>query len=122
MCGFRPYHEISHFLKEYPDLIELLGSDAREKIENGKSAGLKEVFTILMTSKANDIEKCIAKLSKRFESSTSEFAELFKKLQTDFPNDVGVLSIFFMNVLYLEPGQAIFLPANEIHAYLDGGK
>lgn len=38
----------------------------------------------------------------------------------DFPNDVGILSLFFLNIIRLEPGQAIFLPAKEPHAYLDG--
>lgn len=37
-----------------------------------------------------------------------------------FPNDVGVLSIFFLNMLQLKAGQAIFLGANEPHAYLSG--
>lgn len=41
-------------------------------------------------------------------------------LQRDFPDDVGSLSLFFLNVLRLQPGQAIFLPAREPHAYLDG--
>lgn len=37
-----------------------------------------------------------------------------------FPNDVGSLCLFFLNVIELEPGQAIFLPAKEPHAYLSG--
>lgn len=42
------------------------------------------------------------------------------RLQNDFPNDIGSLSIFFLNIIRLQPGQAIFLPAKEPHAYLDG--
>lgn len=42
------------------------------------------------------------------------------RLQNDFPNDVGSLSLFFLNIVRLQPGQAIFLPAKEPHAYLDG--
>lgn len=45
---------------------------------------------------------------------------IFLHLQRDFPDDVGSLSLFFLNVLQLQPGQAIFLPAREPHAYLDG--
>lgn len=33
---------------------------------------------------------------------------------------MGVLSCFFLNLLRLNPGQAIYLPANVPHAYLDG--
>ncbi len=31
-----------------------------------------------------------------------------------------MLSCFFLNLLKLEPGQAIYLPANVPHAYLNG--
>lgn len=41
-------------------------------------------------------------------------------MNEQFPNDVGSLSLFFLNVIQLEPGQAIFLPAKEPHAYLSG--
>lgn len=52
-------------------------------------------------------------------TSTLE-SQIFLRLQTDFPKDVGSLSLFFLNILQLQPGQAIFLPAREPHAYLDG--
>jgi len=45
---------------------------------------------------------------------------VFTKINQDFPGDVGVLSLFFLNLIRLKPGQAIYLGANEIHAYLDG--
>lgn len=46
--------------------------------------------------------------------------QTFLTVNCDFPNDVGVLSLFFLNLIQLQPGQAIFLGANEIHAYLSG--
>lgn len=52
--------------------------------------------------------------------TSSETSEIFLRLQNDFPNDVGSLSLFFLNIIRLQPGQAIFLPAKEPHAYLDG--
>ncbi len=36
------------------------------------------------------------------------------------PQDVGVLSVFFLNLVTLAPGQAMYLPANEPHAYVSG--
>ena len=47
-------------------------------------------------------------------------AEIFLTLNKDFPNDVGSLCLFFLNVIQLQPGQAIYLAAKEPHAYLDG--
>lgn len=45
---------------------------------------------------------------------------VFNKINGDFPGDVGVLSLFFLNLIHLKPGQGIYLGANEIHAYLEG--
>lgn len=46
--------------------------------------------------------------------------DTFSTISSDFPGDVGVLSLFFLNLLYLQPGESIYLGANEIHAYLSG--
>ncbi len=42
------------------------------------------------------------------------------RLFEQFPHDVGVFSPFLLNVIALHPGDAIFLAANEPHAYLSG--
>lgn len=47
-------------------------------------------------------------------------AKVFRKLNEDFPNDVGILCPFFLNIIQLNPGQAMFLPAKVPHAYLSG--
>lgn len=54
------------------------------------------------------------------EFCSTDLSQIFLQLQLDFPNDVGSLSLFFLNVVRLAPGQAIFLAAKEPHAYLDG--
>ena len=41
-------------------------------------------------------------------------------LNKNFPLDVGVLAPIFLNVLKLAPGQALFVPPNVLHAYIDG--
>ncbi len=41
------------------------------------------------------------------------FAELY-------PGDAGVVSALMLNLVHLEPGEAIYLPAGNLHAYLDG--
>jgi mannose-6-phosphate isomerase len=42
------------------------------------------------------------------------------RLQTKYPGDVGVLAPLLLNLLVLEPEDALFLPAGELHAYLEG--
>jgi mannose-6-phosphate isomerase len=36
------------------------------------------------------------------------------------PGDVGALAPLYLNLVTLVPGQALFLPAGELHAYLEG--
>jgi mannose-6-phosphate isomerase len=38
----------------------------------------------------------------------------------EYPQDIGVLAPFFLQIMYLEPGQAAFLPPGRLHAYLHG--
>ena len=42
------------------------------------------------------------------------------KLSTDYPRDIGILSPVYLNLIHLKPGQALFLPAGVLHAYLEG--
>lgn len=42
------------------------------------------------------------------------------KLEKQYPNDVGVLAALLFNHLKLNPGEALYIGANEPHAYLTG--
>jgi len=46
--------------------------------------------------------------------------EWIGRLQQLRCDDVGVLAPLFLHAVRLEPGEAIFLPARELHAYLQG--
>lgn len=68
------------------------------------------------------ITKCIADLSGLLSQNKEDalLLQIFQHCNHYFPNDIGVLSIFFLNIVQMKPGQAIFLAANEPHAYLSG--
>jgi mannose-6-phosphate isomerase len=42
------------------------------------------------------------------------------RLARRYPHDVGLLSPLYLNLVTLAPGQGLYLPAGELHAYLDG--
>ena len=46
--------------------------------------------------------------------------KLVLKLERQYPADVGVIAAFFLNHVKLNPGEALYLGANEPHAYLCG--
>jgi len=53
---------------------------------------------------------------------TDSVSETVLRLHNQFPGDVGCFCVYFLNLMNLLPGQAIFLNANIPHAYLAGGK
>lgn len=50
----------------------------------------------------------------------TEKEELVLRLEKQYPGDVGVISAFFFNYVKLNPGEALYLGANEPHAYIYG--
>ena len=144
LCGFRPLNEISHFLDNVPSLKSLVGEDkaaqfqkaikGQETTEDESKTALQAAFTSLMESKPEDIEKQAKILIQQAKdegdkfagnggpsNSGKELADLMLRLDSQFPNDIGIFVSFFLNYVKLEVGEAMFLKADDIHAYLSGG-
>lgn len=140
LCGFRPLNEIVHHLEVFPELAELIGEDiTNEFISAAKSTGesakpedvehnkavLKKVFSALMHSSQDEVTRCLSKMITRLNENENDdtISKLVIRLDQQYPGgDVGVFSSLMLNYVSMEPGQAIFLGANEPHAYLSGGK
>lgn len=150
LCGFRPLKEISHFLQTVPSLRELVGeeeakkfeqtvsgqetSDEKSTMEQNKKA-LQAAFTSLMESKSEAIKVAAPKLIQQAKDEGTKFAgsggptndgqelaDLMVRLDGQFPGDIGLFVSFFLNYVKLEVGEAMFLKADDIHAYLSGGE
>ncbi|KAL0254579.1 Mannose-6-phosphate isomerase [Diplodia seriata] len=147
-CGFRPLAEIAHFLANVPTFRKLVGEEAAANFENTikgretstseedtkeNKAALQQAFTSLMTSDASDIEATAQELLSTAQSegasfagggvsssSGEELAELVQRLSNQFPGDIGLFVLFFLNYVKLDVGEAMFLKADDIHAYLSG--
>lgn len=147
LCGFRPPREIAAFLGSVQPLRALVGEEAAVEFEEAvkgfpedmreptdeSRAALKRVFSKLMQSSQSAIEEQTAKLVALAEESGEHFAgggvestsgetlaELVVRLNGQFPNDVGLFVLFFLNYVVLTPGEALFLRADDVHAYLSG--
>ncbi|MDO4918168.1 MAG: mannose-6-phosphate isomerase, class I [Kocuria sp.] len=53
-------------------------------------------------------------------SSTERARCLIRLLTHHYPQDRGLLVALCMNLVHLAPGQALFTPARQVHAYLSG--
>lgn len=148
LCGFRPLTEISHFLSTVPALKKLVGESEAEKYQSAvkgqetsekqdeeeqNKKALQNIFSALMNSKKEDIEAASKELVESAKKEGSEFAggggpsnkgqelaDLVERLNGQFPGDIGLFVLFFLNYVKLEVGEAMFLKADDIHAYLSG--
>ncbi len=125
LVGFRPLDEIEKNICKYPQLLEFIGEEAVNKfLKNKTKRGLKNLFSELMnkSTETEKLKKKIQHLKNELENKVelSEDEQLFLTLYKQYGVDIGLLVLFFLNVVNLKPGEAIFTPAGIPHAYLKG--
>ena len=86
------------------------------------SIELKNFFQSLMTMNRKRQTQIIAHAVSNAQKFTDDDPayKWMIDLHKEYPADIGVFSPILLNLICLEPGQAMFLPAGELHAYLDG--
>ncbi|DBB10958.1 TPA: hypothetical protein ACH3X3_007410 [Trebouxia sp. C0006] len=128
LCGFVSIQELSHALRSIPELAAVVGKQQSQAVHSSTSnsgaaqAALKAAFTALMTADPKSVAEQVELLDDRLQQQQklTDKERLIMRLHQQYPHDVGVLSVFFLNLILLKPGQAIYLPANEPHAYVSG--
>ncbi|KAJ3174495.1 Mannose-6-phosphate isomerase [Irineochytrium annulatum] len=130
--GFRPLSEIASHLEKYPEFAALFTAGVKENFikaakggsdDAAKKAALKALFKELMECPASKIESGLSSLVGRLKGkqhAQGTIDELVCRLDSQFPKDVGTYCAFLLNYVKLQPGDGIFLAANEPHAYLSG--
>jgi mannose-6-phosphate isomerase len=88
---------------------------------NPDAHGLKKFYTDLMTMDPSKQKRVVDEtLHNMHKISNQDSIIWMKRLSEEYPSDIGILSPMLLNLICLEPGQALFLPAGELHAYLEG--
>jgi mannose-6-phosphate isomerase len=89
--------------------------------------GLRALFTTWITAPQPDLDVLVPAVIEGaihyMRSRNKEFAAEAKavlELGERYPGDAGVLASLLLNRITLEPGEAIYLPAGNLHAYLRG--
>ena len=99
-----------------------LKSDLNNLRGEPNSIGLKNFFQAIMTMGLAQQNQIIADAiinSRKFTEDDQAYKWMID-LHNEYPEDIGVFSPILLNLICLKPGQAMFLPAGELHAYLDG--
>ncbi|XP_029806548.1 mannose-6-phosphate isomerase isoform X2 [Suricata suricatta] len=134
LCGFRPVAEIVTFLTKVPEFQFLIGDNAAEQLKQSLSrdsqcvaSALRSCFSQLMKSEKKVVVEQLNLLVKRVSQQVAAGnnmedinGELLLWLHQQYPGDIGCFAIYFLNLLTLKPGEAMFLEANVPHAYLKG--
>lgn len=121
LCGFKSLEQVDQLLEDIQthtgvsDGLQSMAENWRALLQQPN--GLQKLFSDVSKRRGN-FDGVAAELTTMADFD-ARFA-LAERLNLIYPGDPGVLLAMLMNHVYLEPGEALFLPAGNIHAYLSG--
>ena len=120
LCGFR----------QIPDILALTGEICpntlaveRAALKNHPdSKGLKTFFSQLMGMEPGLHQRVLDEAVGNARRRLNEDPVMgwMARLSDEYPGDIGIFTPVLLNLIELKTGQALFLPAGELHAYLEG--
>lgn len=124
VCGFRAPRRVAEmFATLETPLAQRLHAVL---VADPSSVGIRAVFTRLLEPRtrpsAEEVHAIAAACQARLEAgSPSPRADgTVVMLEERFPGDPGVVTSLLLNPVTLQPGEALFVPAGGVHAYLNG--
>ena len=128
ICALTPFWGLNGFRSATAaaDLLEPVCppalQDACQDLRRHTQAGLQVFFHKMMTLSAIQRQTAagvVAQEARRL-ADRSPVYRWIRDLSVAYPDDMGVLSPALLNLICLDPGEAMYLPAGQLHAYLDG--
>src|SRR3954467_13669506 len=121
LCGFRPVEESLHCLAklQLPELKPTIAALAR----GGLRAAIPQLIALSEQRRESLVTAVAAKARSFVAAHDPEFINTYRwagTLAESHPGDPGVVISLMCNHLKLAPGEAVFLPAGNLHAYLSG--
>ncbi|NYT94124.1 mannose-6-phosphate isomerase, class I [Salinispora sp. H7-4] len=114
LCGFRAPAESAEVLAAFgvPSLEPVVAA-----LRTG-AAGLADAVRLLLTFPADQRAGLVAAVAAAALDTPD--ARLARSLADSYPGDPGVLVALLLNWVRIAPGEAIWMPAGNLHAYLRG--
>ena len=112
--------------REFSEIISLLQPVAGANnaiahfLENPNAKALSQLFASLLNMQGEEKSHALAVLKAALESQQGEPWETIRLIAQFYPDDRGLFSPLLLNVVKLNPGEAMFLFAETPHAYLQG--
>jgi len=123
-CGFRRADDTLRLLKEVG--ADALLSHADPLVRSPDAQGLRSFYAVLASltgASREDVVNATRDACAGHAARGGEFARecrWVRRLATLYPGDIGVVLALLLNLVDLQPHQAIYLPAGNLHAYLEG--
>ncbi|MCK5804954.1 MAG: mannose-6-phosphate isomerase, class I [Lentisphaeria bacterium] len=116
-----PFQALSHF-RPYQDIAQELERLASLSAFFAGVEDVKSFWTTLFDAPENDLQELLIDLREELSAlpERTEQDVWFVRLSKDFPGDRGALCVYLLNLVTLQPGEALFHGPNEPHSYLDG--
>ncbi len=119
MCGFRPASEIINFFNQLGLNKVLREFSAFEK--EAKADNWEKVFIEIIAGSVEKKLQIVELVINNIHDLNDEFVkDWVLKMMIHYPNDIGIISPLFLNTFILQAGEAVFLKAGILHAYLQG--
>ena len=89
--------------------------------------GIRQVFSDVVSAATRpspqEIDALVTEIAARFEAGTSPSLRVDSnvvRMAETFPGDPGIAAALLLNPVTLQPGEALFVPAGSVHAYISG--
>jgi mannose-6-phosphate isomerase len=94
----------------------------RDLLDLLTGGGIEPFFASTMRLPDEERFELVARCAANAQSAAGDNPAFFWvcRLNALYPGDIGVLGPLILNVTSLQPGEAIYLGARQLHAYLDG--
>ncbi|MGY1857893.1 mannose-6-phosphate isomerase, class I [Modestobacter sp. SYSU DS0290] len=121
LCGFRPVEESLHCLAklQLPELMPTIAALAH----GGLRAAIPQLLALSELRRTSLVSAVAERAASFVAAHDPEFINTYRwaaTLAEKYPGDPGVVISLMCNHLRLAPGEAVFLPAGNLHAYLCG--
>jgi len=124
MAGFREPDAISVSLEEFVLIAPPLKEIIYPLLRALDSSSLSSFFRILHGFSRIEREYLCTFIREKNSVQggviTGDQWKLMKDFASQYPADTAILAPLFLNLLTLQPGQAVYIPSGVLHAYLDG--
>lgn len=116
MNAFRPLDEIAALL----DFVSAAHPDIQLFVQSPSEEKLSRLFAQLLNLTGAQKELALGVLKAALNSRQGEPWDSIKQMVSLYPEDNGLFTPLLLNVIELQPGEAMFLYARTPHAYLEG--